>query len=308
MDEDRRREIALYRYALIRDCADAALSKAERGALVRAVVAGEHVGPDGRLVSVCRTRVDDWIRAWRRGGFAALLPKAGMVDPRTAREILELAEALKRELPERTAVQVHQIMLAAGRPGVPTLRTVQRHFERVGLNTRPDGSPPRAFGRFQAAAHSYRSDPRKQQKVLLSGRRAVLLAFIDDYSRALVGWRWGTGEHVLGLEGALRSGLLARGVPQAILVDRGSAFVSSQLLRACAVLGIRLIHAAPRAATTKGRSNAFSGLAATSSWLSSGHARSLTWTSSTGCLARGWRSSTTVVFTARRRPRRSPGS
>ena len=46
----------------------------------------------------------------------------------------------------------------------------------------------------------------------------------------LVGWRWGTGEDVFRLEAALRSGLMSRGVPEAILVDRGSAFVSSQLL------------------------------------------------------------------------------
>jgi putative transposase len=73
----------------------------------------------------------------------------------------------------------------------------------------------------------------------------------------LVGWRWGTGEDVFGLEAALRSGLMARGVPDAILVDRGSAFVSSQLLRACAVLGVKLIHASPRAATTKGKIERF---------------------------------------------------
>jgi len=84
-----------------------------------------------------------------------------------------------------------------------------------------------------------------------------LLAFIDDHSRLLVGWRWGTGEDVFRLEAALRSGLMARGVPDAILVDRGSAFVSSQLLRACAVLGVRLIHASPRAAATKGKIERF---------------------------------------------------
>jgi len=50
---------------------------------------------------------------------------------------------------------------------------------------------------------------------------------------------------------------MARGVPEAILVDRGSAFVSSQLLRACAVLGVKLIHASPRAATTKGKIERF---------------------------------------------------
>lgn len=29
---------------------------------------------------------------------------------------------------------------------------------------------------------------------------AVLLALIDDHSRLLVGWRWGTGEDMIGLE------------------------------------------------------------------------------------------------------------
>ena len=90
-----------------------------------------------------------------------------------------------------------------------------------------------------------------------AARRAVLLAFIDDHSRLLVGWRWGSGEDVFRLEAALRSALMARGVPDAVLVDRGSAFVSSQLLRACAVLGVRLVHASPRAATTKGKIERF---------------------------------------------------
>jgi putative transposase len=85
----------------------------------------------------------------------------------------------------------------------------------------------------------------------------VLLAFIDDHSRLLVGWRWVTGEDVFGLEAALRPALMARGIPESVLVDRGSAFVSSQLLRACAVLGAKLIHASPRAATTKGKIERF---------------------------------------------------
>lgn len=44
MDEERRREIGLFRYALIRDAADTGLSKAERGRLVRALASREHVG------------------------------------------------------------------------------------------------------------------------------------------------------------------------------------------------------------------------------------------------------------------------
>jgi len=90
MDVDRRREIGLFRYVLIRDVADPGLSKAERGRLVRALSEREHVGPDGRLVRVARGTLDEWIRNYRRGGFEALLPTVRVVEPRTAADVLEV--------------------------------------------------------------------------------------------------------------------------------------------------------------------------------------------------------------------------
>jgi putative transposase len=262
MNEDRRREIGLFRYALIRDAADPGLSKAERGRLVRALCEREHLGPDGRLVRVARGTVDRWIRSYRHGGFGALVPQPRVVVLRTPAETLELAFSLKRERPERTAAQVHEIMLATAgdRDRVPGLRTVQTHLARQGLNVRADGrAPGKVYGRFEAAARNelWTGDGLHGPKLADSAARAVLVALIDDHSRLLVGWRWGTGEDVFRLEAALRSGLMSRGAPEAILVDRGSAFVSSQLLRACAVLGVRLIHASPRAATTKGKIERF---------------------------------------------------
>ena len=261
MDEDRRREIGLFRYALVRAVSDPALSKAERGRLVRALAEQEHLGPDGRLVRVARGTLDGWNRAYRRGGFEALLPRLRVLAPRTPAGVLELAFSLKRERPERTAAQVREIMLAAADgESVPGLRTLQTHFAREGLNVRADGrSPGKVYGRFEASARNelWTGDGLHGPKLSGSAARAVLLAFIDDHSRLLVGWRWGTGEDVFRLEAALRAGLMSRGVPEGILVDRGSAFVSSQLLRACAVLGVRLIHASPRAATTKGKIERF---------------------------------------------------
>jgi putative transposase len=263
-DLESRREVGLFRYALVRDAAaDPGLSKRERGRLVRVLSEREHVGPDGRLVRVARGTLDQWIRAYRHGGFEALVPQPRIVSLRTPAGMLELAFQLKRERPERTAAQVREIMLrtAGGGERVPGLRTLQTHFAREGLNVRADGrSPGKVYGRFEAAARNelWTGDglhgPRLDGPV---ARRAVLLAFIDDHSRLLVGWRWGTGEDVFRLEAALRAGLMSRGVPTAILVDRGSAFVSSQLLRACAVLGVKLVHASPRAATTKGKIERF---------------------------------------------------
>jgi putative transposase len=258
VEESHRRDIALFRYTIVRTVADGALSKAERGRMVRALADTEHVGPDGRLVKVHRSTIDRWVRRWRTGGYEALVPRARVGTPHTPKELLDLAGSLKRETPGRTAAQVHAIMIATGRPVVPAVRTLQRHFAREGLNMRADGrTPDRVYGRFEASSRNelWTGDGLHGPKI--GGRTAILLAFIDDHSRLLVGYRWGFAEDVLRLEAALRAGLGARGVPAAILVDRGSAFVSHQLLRSCAVLGVRLIHASPRAATTKGKIERF---------------------------------------------------
>ena len=91
MEDERRREIGLFRYALIRPAVEPGLSRAERGRLVRALAEAEHLGPDGRLVRVGRSTLDDWIRAYREGGFEALVPKPRVVAPRTPAGVLELA-------------------------------------------------------------------------------------------------------------------------------------------------------------------------------------------------------------------------
>jgi putative transposase len=257
VDANGRQEVGLFRYGVIHDAADAGLSKAERGRLVRGLCEREHVGPDGAIVRISRTSIDRWIRSYRHGGFQALVPQPRVTPLRTPAELLELAFRLKRERPERTAAQVHEIMLSTVDGPVPGERTLQTHFARQGLNVRADGrSPGKVYGRFEASARNELWTGDGLHGPILAGataRRAVLLAFIDDHSRLLVGWRWGTGEDVFRLEAAFRAGLRSRGVPGAVLVDRGSAFVSHQLLRACAVLGVKLIHASPRAAATKGK-------------------------------------------------------
>jgi putative transposase len=78
-DEARRRaqraeQVALWRYQLIRDAADPELSTRARGRLVRALADTVHEGPFGTDVVVSRATVDRWIKAWRSGGFDALLP------------------------------------------------------------------------------------------------------------------------------------------------------------------------------------------------------------------------------------------
>ncbi len=190
---DRARDIALYRYSLIRPLADPGLSPSERGRLVRELAAQVHIGPSGQPVTVSRASLDRWIRAWRAGGFDALIPAERQVDPRTDTGVLELAARLKRERPARTAAHIARI-IEAEQGWAPSPRTLQRHFARLELNTRPDGMAPKAFGRFEADEPDQLWVSDGLHGPIIAGRRAVLFALLDDYSRYVVGHRWGHGE------------------------------------------------------------------------------------------------------------------
>jgi putative transposase len=255
---ERARQIGLFRYMLIREAADPALTGRQRGRLVRALAAVRHTDPDGRSVRVTRWTLDRWISQWRRSGFDALVPSPRQSQPRTPAEVLELAVALKKENPGRSAAQVRRI-LSLQHGWAPDERTLQRMFVRTGLNALSATGPatPGSFGRFEAdrpneiwtgdALHGPRVD----------GRKTYLFAFVDDHSRAVVGHRWGFAEDTVRLAAALRPALAARGVPGHIYVDNGSAFVDSWLLRACAKLGIKLVHSAPGRPQGRGKIERF---------------------------------------------------
>jgi putative transposase len=259
-EEARRREqaeqVAYWRYQLIRDAADPGLSKRARGRLVRFLAAAVHKGPFGDEMRISRQTLDRWIRAWRRGGFTALQPPLRQVTPRTPVEVLDLAAALKREQPDRTGAQVARI-LRAHSGWSPSERTLLRHFDRLELRTRPDGQPPEVFGRFETDAPNVRwvGDALHGPKV--AGRKTYLFCFLDDHSRAVMGARWGYFEDIVRLTAAFRRALAARGVPQSIHVDNGSAFVDDALKRAAAKLGIRIIHSTPYRPEGKGKIERF---------------------------------------------------
>jgi putative transposase len=138
-----------------------------------------------------------------------------VVAPRTDAEVLGLAERLKRGKLERTAAQVARVMTEAG-VAVPLVRTLQRHFVRVGLDRLgPDGRAPRAYGRFEASEPNELWSGDALHGPMVGGRKAYLLAFIDDYSRLLAGYHWTWAEDSVRPEAALRSGLASRGVPRA---------------------------------------------------------------------------------------------
>ncbi|MFI6744521.1 DDE-type integrase/transposase/recombinase [Nonomuraea sp. NPDC050451] len=251
------RQLALFRYRLIQETVSRELSTRQRGKLVRQIAARTHEGVDGKPVRVSRKSLDRWIHAWQRGGFEALLPSPRQTSPRSNADALALAVALKKENPLRTAVQVRQIMLRHGVPA-PSERTIQRHFARLELSLDLHADGP-VFSRFEAGRPNelWVGDALHGPRIGKERRRAILFCFIDDNSRAVMAGRFGFAEDVVRLAVALRPALACRGLPQAVYVDNGSAFVDSWLLRACASLGIKLVHSTPNRPEGRGKIERF---------------------------------------------------
>src|SRR5260370_23162472 len=129
---ERARAIGLYGYMLIREAAAPAVSTRQGGKLVRAIAVREHADPSGRPVRLTRWTLDRWIRLWQQGGFDALVPAPRQCQPRTPPEVMELAAALKKENPARTAAPVQRILRAQG-GWAPDEKTIQRMVRRTGL-------------------------------------------------------------------------------------------------------------------------------------------------------------------------------
>jgi putative transposase len=264
----RAQAVGMFRYRLIRDAADPALTSRQRGRMVRALAAAWHTDPSGQQVRYCRDHVDRWIRAWREGGFDALVPAGRAPHARTDPGVLELAAALKRERPGRTTAQIARV-LRTQTGWSPSESTLLRHFHRLGLQI-PTGAVDvtTVFGRFEAdrVNELWTGDALHGPHIgggtdaagrTVAGRKTYLFAFIDDHSRMIVGARWGFAEDTVRLAAALHPALAARGVPDAVYVDNGSAFVDAWLLRACAHLGIKLTHSTPGRPQGRGKIERF---------------------------------------------------
>ena len=259
-EEGKRRErgqaIGLFRYQLICPALDPGLSTKARGRLVRQIAAGEHTDPFGNRVRYSRDTLDRWIRRYRAGGFDELMPSPRACVPRTDTATLELAAALKRENPARTAAQVQRILRAAA-GWAPSESTLLRLFHRLDLIGPGAGAVPAVFGRFEAENPNDRWTGDALHGPRIGGRKTFLFAFLDDHSRLIVGYRFGFSEDAVRLGVALEPALAARGVPASVYVDNGSAFVDAWLLRACAKLGIRLIHSTPHRPQGRGKIERF---------------------------------------------------
>ena len=270
IDDDKQREkIALFRYGLIADLIHR--PSGERGLYAKLAekASREHEIPGTLRRRVAAETIREWLRAWRKGGFDALLPKtrsdAGQARA-IPREVADLLVHMKDENRGLTVPLVIEKALASG--AVPeglvlAPATVHRLLSRHGLmRARPEdptGKDRRRFA-FDKAGELWMSDVMHGPSVVTDGkkkRKTYLLALLDDATRVITHASFALSENTAAFLPVLEQAVRRRGLPKRLYVDNGALYRSQHLGLVCAKLGVTLIHARPYMPQGKGKIERF---------------------------------------------------
>jgi putative transposase len=225
MSDNRQVRVALVRWQVIAEATDERLTPAERGRVLADIAAQVHRDADGRAFRVTTRTLYRWLADWRAQGFEGLKP-TGRRDAGTFKAdptVLELAAALRREAPARSAVHIAQV-IARTRGVQVHPRTLQRFFAVNGLERARLEGRHRAFGRFEAAACGdlWIADAWDGPPVAELGsrsRHAQLFSIIDDHSRLICHGGFYPDVAERSFQHCLRTAIARRGVPRRLYVD-----------------------------------------------------------------------------------------
>jgi putative transposase len=260
-DENPREARALARFAAVQTVAQALQAGQS---LVQALQNAAQQSWDGRQFTA--STIEDWFYRYRRGKFAALQgqrrsdrgqPRA--IDPAAVEALL----GLRRAHPALTVKALSVELLRRGilLPGGYSMSTLQRRLAQAGLDRQSlrtgagvSGGPTKAF-ELPLPNLLWMADCMHGPTIKTAGgeQRTYLFAVVDDCSRLLVHAQFYPHERLEYFLDTLRQAVQNRGVSEKLYCDNGSAFVSQHLGIVCANLGIRLLHAKPYHAWSKGK-------------------------------------------------------
>lgn len=264
MNDERRREEALFRYAVLGDLLHRRLRRGELGRALGERARKVWQGPDGRRRRMAKKTLEEWLYRYRRSGFDGLLPrprqdrgKVRALDAQTE----ELVLAMKREDPGRSAQLILEELEGVGRlrRGQTSVSTIQRLLRREGLTgvSRELERPARL--RWQAArcGQLWQGDALHGPALFnpAAGRatRVKIFALLDDRSRLVPYLRADFHETQKEFLRVLAGAVLRRGIPRALLLDNHGSFTGSDVREACAQLATRLIFTRPNDGPAKGK-------------------------------------------------------
>jgi len=251
---DQGREEGLRRFRIIAPLLEEGLAECEKRQIRRLLCCRE---------GISRRTLRRWVAAFKHHGFDALVPgerqdkgRCKAIPP----EALEMAAQLRRELPERSAERIQQLLASEG--FTVARSTLERHLRRQGLSGREiaAGQKQVASRRFNRQGRNtlwqadlkygpYLPDPKQPDHKI----RTYLLAIIDDATRLVVHGEFYDNQRLPVLEDAFRKAVIRCGAPDNLYVDQGKIFVSQWLRLACAKLRIRHLNTKAYSPEAKGK-------------------------------------------------------
>lgn len=260
-DENPRETRALARFAAVQVVMQALQSGQS---LVQALTQAAQQSWEGRIYSA--QTIEDWFYRYRKGKFAALQPRLRrdrgaprVLEPSTVAALLEL----RRAHPQMTLKALIAELLRRGvlQPGGYSETTLHRRLAAAGLDRQSlragaglTGGPTKAF-ELPLPNLLWMCDCMHGPalKTNEGAQRTYLFAIIDDCTRLLIHGQFYPHERLEGFLDTLRQAVQRRGLPDKLYTDCGAAFMSQHLAIVCANLGIRLLHAKPYHAWSKGK-------------------------------------------------------
>jgi transposase InsO family protein len=235
-------------------------------------VALDTVSSDGRLElngqsrPVPRRTLEDWWYAYQHGGFAALHPKdrsdRGLPRKLTPEQERHLVESVKAH--PAIAVKVLYRQWKEADPTLPALSAVYRALQRHSLDQRcrrylvrqSISGPTKAFESpwvNELWMADFSPGPFLTLPGLKKSLATHLCAIIDDHSRVVPYAAYYTTADTRSFHHSLKQAVQRRGLPRKLYTDQGRPFTNDHTRVICANLGIRLLHAKPYHAWSKGK-------------------------------------------------------
>jgi putative transposase len=211
--------------------------------------------------------LEDWLYQWREQGFEAL-ERRSRRDKGVSKAISPKdAETIVKQRLQQPQVAISTLVRQLEQsgvlePGTFSLSSVYRLLVRQGLD-RPrliaeGGGPMKAF-ETELANALWMADVMDGLTLRVGDRpvRTFLFALLDDCSRLVPHAEYYDNEKLPSLLDCLKEAFSRRGLPEKLYTDHGKIFTCAHLQVVCANLKIKLIHARPYAAWSRGKIERF---------------------------------------------------
>jgi transposase InsO family protein len=254
MDEQRREEVARFRYEVI---APLIHIDAGKGALKRTIA--ELASKDWNIPGSDKTcigfgTIEHWLYRYRDGGFPALMPSPRADSAKSRKITGEIAQAVDEILAARphlsSPILLRELLArnVAGEGDI-SLSCLQRYRKANKMTPRaiPLRADRRAF-EFEFPGDCWQADLLYGPHVPLRDgrrRRTYLYAVLDDATRIVCHAQFYFAQDLESLKDTLKQAFLKRGLPKRLYVDNGRIFRSKQLLAVAAQLGFQILYSKP---------------------------------------------------------------